>query len=638
VRAASLLVVFVLVKATVLWGRAGPSWSWTLVAYVWQDVLVALAFGAIDRAVLRTGVNPRIPSLAYCAVATYAALNIPVMIVLSTPLTWPMLRATSATLADSILLYVTWRNAFLVLLTLAAAATLPHVLARVPRRMQRPAIGAALLIVALGPAASARVDTIGLHRNVVVALAASALPRVDASLRSHAFAERPSATRSHALRGNWTTPPFDRSEADDFSHLKGSARDRHVVLVSLESTGAQYLRLYGGNQDVTPHLDAVARQALVFENAYAAYPESIKGLFSLLCSTFPAFDTTPAMYETAPCRSIAALLEQAGYHTGLFHSGRFAYLGMKSIVTGRGYDTLEDAGAIGGQHESSFGVDEPSTVARILSWIDTLPRGQRFFVTYLPIAGHHPYETPARGPFPDEEEIGRYRNALHYADQSLGALVDGLRLRGLDQETIWIVLGDHGEALGQHEGNYGHTFFLYEENVRVPFVIAAPGILEQQQRSQTIVSLVDTAPTILDVLGITIPALYQGQSALGGHPRMALFFTDYSLGLVGLRDGRWKFVHELESGRSKLFDLQQDPHERVDVSSMQLSRAATYERTLRAWSRAQKIYVLTHGVRYRGRGQGSEVRDQGCLRDQKVGDRIELLSPCAAFSSLHPVP
>jgi arylsulfatase A-like enzyme len=298
------------------------------------------------------------------------------------------------------------------------------------------------------------------------------------------------------------------------------------------------------------------------------------------------------MYERSPCRSIATVLAKAGYSTALFHSGRFAYLGMQSIISGRGYQILQDAGDIGGNYESSFGVDEPSTVARMLSWIDSRPAGERFFLTYLPIAGHHPYETPGHGPFEDADEIGRYRNALHYADASLGTLIAGLRARDLAQRTIWIVLGDHGEAFGQHDGNYGHTFFLYDENVHVPFVIAAPGILNRQQRGRTTVSLVDTAPTILDLLGIPDPPAYQGHSALDGRGQMALFFTDYSLALVGLRDGRWKFVHELESGRSKLFDVDRDGGELTDVSGMQPSRVAAYERTLRAWSAAQKSYLF----------------------------------------------
>jgi arylsulfatase A-like enzyme len=72
---------------------------------------------------------------------------------------------------------------------------------------------------------------------------------------------------------------------------------------------------------------------------------------------------------------------------------------------------------------------------------------------------------------------------------------------------------------------------------------------------------------------------------------MALFFTDYSIGLVGLRDGRWKFVHELGSRRSKLFDLAADPRETSDLSHVHPERASTYERVLRGWTTAQRRYV-----------------------------------------------
>jgi arylsulfatase A-like enzyme len=170
-----------------------------------------------------------------------------------------------------------------------------------------------------------------------------------------------------------------------------------------------------------------------------------------------------------------------------------------------------------------------------------------------------------------------------------------MRARGLENDTLWLVLGDHGEALGQHEGNYGHTFFLYEENVRVPLLIAAPGAITRARRSRTMVSLVDTAPTLLDMLGLPIPREHQGRSALEGESRMALFFTDYSLGLVGLRDGRWKFIHELESRRSKLFDLVHDPREANDLLNTHSTRAATYERILRGWSAAQKSYLRERG-------------------------------------------
>jgi len=276
-------------------------------------------------------------------------------------------------------------------------------------------------------------------------------------------------------------------------------------------------------------------------------------------------------------RHLLPELAGAGYHTALFHSGRFDYLGMQSIIRNRGYQTLEDAGSIGGNRNSSFGVDEPSTVARMLSWIDALPRGQRFALTYLPIAGHHPYETPERGPFPEREEIGRYRNALLYGDAALGELIDGLKVRGLADDTVWIIYGDHGEAFGQHEGNYAHTFFIYDENVHVPLLIAAPGQIPNQVRVRKVVSLVDLAPTILDLIGATPPALYQGRSMLDAVPRLALFFTDYSLKLAGVRDGPWKLIQELDSGRAKLFNLDRDPQESTDVSRENPELAERYK-------------------------------------------------------------
>jgi lipoteichoic acid synthase len=576
VSAASLLVVFLAAKAAVLWDRT-IAWSpWAVIAYVWQDVLVALLFGAIAWAVAAARAPSRLSTVLYWTLAVYVAINIPVGIVLSTPLTWRMLRATSGTLADSILLYATAANVIAVLFTLVMAGALRHAL-RGRTLNVWAAVFAGAAIVALGPTASARVDTQGLHRNPVMALVTSALPIVDSEARVDSR--------------TWTTPPFERPGTDDLSHLRGIAAGRNVVLVSLESTGAAYLRLYGGAHDLTPNLDRLAASAVVFDHAYAIYPESIKGLFSILCSTAPAFDTAPEVYGQAPCRSIASLLGGAGYRTALFHSGRFGYLGMEAVIRHRGFDTLQDAGDIGGDHESSFGVGEPAAVAKMLSWVDALPRDQRFFLTYMPIAGHHPYETPEPGPVPSHDEIGRYRNALHYGDQALGALIDGIHARGLEHKTAWVILGDHGEALGQHEGNFGHTFFLYEENVRVPFLVAVPGVIAQPQRSRTIVSLADTAPTILDLLGEPVPPEHQGQSALAGRPRMALFFTDYSLGLVGLRDGRWKFIHELASRRSKLFDLTDDPGETRDLSRQHAPRAATYEQMLRGWTTAQKRHV-----------------------------------------------
>ena len=112
-----------------------------------------------------------------------------------------------------------------------------------------------------------------------------------------------------------------------------------------------------------------------------------------------------------------------------------------------------------------------------------------------------------------------------------------------------------------------------------------------QERVRKVVSLLDTAPTILDLLGIAPPSSYQGRTMLDGAPRMALFFADYSLGPLGLRDGPWKSVYEIGSGRAKLFDLERDPREVSDVSAREAARTWWYEQVVRGWSSAQKSYI-----------------------------------------------
>src|SRR5262249_23920629 len=102
----------------------------------------------------------------------------------------------------------------------------------------------------------------------------------------------------------------------------------------------------------------------------------------------------------------------------------------------------------------------------------------------------------------------------------------------------------------------------YEENVHVPFLIAAPGLISGPQRASRIVSLLDTAPTLIDVTGLPADNDYEGTSALIEQRRAAIFFADYSLRLLGQREGDLKYIHDLDSGRVRVFDLARDPFER----------------------------------------------------------------------------
>ena len=276
----------------------------------------------------------------------------------------------------------------------------------------------------------------------------------------------------------------------------------------------------------------------------------------------------------------------------MFHSGRFSYLGMDAIVARQGFDTLEDAAAISGHLQSSFGVDEPSVVRRILSWVDAVEPDRRFFITYLPAAGHHPYATAEPGPFAGRGEFSNYQNALHEGDHAVGTLIEGLRARGLDRQTLFVVAGDHGEAFGQHDGNYGHSLFIYDENVRVPLFMALPGVITERVSIPGVASALDIAPTVLALAGLPVPAHYEGESLLSGRDRMALFYTDYSVGLLGLQDRCWKYHFEIQMQRSRLFDTCADPGERLDQSKRQPDRVRAYRNRVEQWSSATRDAIL----------------------------------------------
>src|SRR5207248_1158618 len=119
--------------------------------------------------------------------------------------------------------------------------------------------------------------------------------------------------------------------------------------------------------------------------------------------------------------------------------------------------------------------------------------------------------------------------------------------------------------------------------------ILAPGLIDETVRIARVASLADTAPTILDLLGLPVPSSYEGRSLLSGPSRMALFCTDYSLGLLGLRDGRWKLIHEVESGRAMLFDLDDDPQEQHDLSKEFPDRVESYREHLLSWAAAARF-------------------------------------------------
>jgi arylsulfatase A-like enzyme len=557
-------------KAIALIGHSVPLSQWTPFAFFWQDVLLALAFALVEMAA-----PSAVTRGLYLAIVTYVAINVPITLTLGSPLTWTMWRAARGAMSDSAVHELTTANVAAIAAVVTAAAAAPKILRAMNWQAGWRSFAAALAFVAIGIAGTGRIDTGGRHRNAIGALAPLSVPVLEAAM--------PDRDLRHS--------PFPSPAGEDLTHLHAAARGMNVVVIVLESAAAQDLRPYGASADPMPAVTAIAGQSVVFDSAYAVYPESIKELFATLCATPPAFNAPAEDDAAMPCSSIAATLRGRGYRTALFHSGRFDYLGMREVVTGRGFDTVEDAAAIGGVVHSSFGVDEETTVTRALTWIDAASRREPFLLAYLPIAGHHPYATRGPGPFDGRTALTQHLNALHEADAAVGQLIEGLRSRGLGERTMLVVYGDHGEAFGQHDGNSGHSLFIYDENVRVPLMIRVPG--QKAARVQRPVSVVDLSPTILDLLGQPAPpTATTSASMLDPAPRLALFFTDYSQGWVGLRDGCRKYLLDIDANRSRLFDVCGDAGETADRAAVEPERVAAYRARVLQWLAAGQAALI----------------------------------------------
>ncbi|MBL8896062.1 MAG: sulfatase-like hydrolase/transferase [Planctomycetes bacterium] len=558
---------------------------WAPLALLAPDALLALLALPLFLALYACGRGGRALALvAQFAAVAWTALAVPVARTLGSPPTRAMLGAAGAPLRDSLVEHFRLANlAWIAAIGLAALLAARALRASSPRLLVG-AFAALALLALIGRSLTAPLALRGLERNALLVLL-SPTPELAGSMQRDPR-EALAAARAFA----------PRALSEGALSWRGACRDASLVVVVLESAAARALGAYGAPVDALPRISALARAGLRVDAAYAAYPESIRGLVALFFGLHPAPGLAAEDYAQLRAASLADELRALGAATALVHAGWFDYLGMRSIVEAAGFDVALDAGAIGGESAASFGVPEERAVERALQWVEGLSPAQRFALVYLPIAGHHPYAAPPGGPFEAKDEREAWGNALHYADREVARLWEGLCARRGERPLLLAVVGDHGQAFGEHPRNVGHSFFLYEENLRVPLCFAVAGLDLPAAEIPGVASHVDLLPTLLDLLGAEERAsAMDGRSLLREQEGAALFFADYGLPLIGLREGRWKWIQELSSGRSELYDLVLDPGEQQDLGAAEPARCADFARRSRAWWGAQRERLRSLG-------------------------------------------
>lgn len=290
--------------------------------------------------------------------------------------------------------------------------------------------------------------------------------------------------------------------------LRPGRAPKHVVLFTLDTTRADRIGAYGAPLARTPTLDGLAARGARFDDAVTPAPITGPAHAAIFTGVYPARygvrdNATTPLPERAT--TLAERLSDAGFATGGF-IGAFvldrAYGFAQGFATFSGFDTVDS-----GSEANAERLGE-SVIADALRWLEGIPREQPIFLWVHLYDPHAPYSAPA--PFGAEFASRPYDGEVAYVDHQIGRVIDALRVRGALDDSLIIAVADHGESLGEH-GEDEHGVFLYEPVIRVPLIVAGPGVRRGHVVTEQ-VRTIDLMPTVLELLDLTGAADADGES------------------------------------------------------------------------------------------------------------------------------
>ncbi len=366
-----------------------------------------------------------------------------------------------------------------------------------------------------------------------------------------------------------------------------------IILISVDTLRSDRLPVYGYEGVETPAIDGLRRDGMLFERAYTHVPLTLPAHVSLLTGLLPPThgvrDNLGYTLDAAATPLLQQTLREAGYATG---AGVSSFVLRRETGINSGFDFYEDAidlnakpGTSGIQSVQRAGGE---TLDAVVPWLRSVAK-QPFFFFFHIFEPHTPYAPPA-------EFAARYESAydgeVAAADAVMGRLLDEIRDLGIYDQSLIVLLSDHGEGLGDH-GESEHGLFLYRSTLQVPLIIKLPHSERAGESIARPVQLIDVYPTLVAAAGLPVQAGVQGTSLLGENgpehedkPIYAeTFFPRLHFGWSNLAALILGSHHFIEAPMPELYDISADPDELDNLIASQPALEAQLRNALNAFDR-----------------------------------------------------
>ncbi len=374
----------------------------------------------------------------------------------------------------------------------------------------------------------------------------------------------------------------------------GLCRQCNVLLITIDTLRSDRVGAFGSTRRLTPTLDGLAAEGLRLTRAYASAPLTLPSHTSILTAVSPPVHGVRAngLFRLGPTLpTLATVLSAAGYRTAAF-VGAFVLDARFGLA--RGFELYDDR--YGEKHagDSTDGAERRAeeVLKPATTWIlqssdpQSAVRNRHWFAWVHLYDPHEPY----RAPEPYASRYEPYDAEVAYADATLGRFMAELRSNHQLDQTLVVVVADHGESLGEH-GERSHGVFAYEATLRVPWIMWA-GARTGRQQWDGVSRLTDVAPSILDLIGVDAPAEFEGRSVVDAIAagRRAAARPAYFEAMDANLTRNWAPLTGIISGHEKLielpipelYDVDADPQEKANLFSGAGERARTLQALLRA--------------------------------------------------------